>query len=65
MYIFISETGQKGARIVEKAENHIKNLQAHGNCNKPSKVALRKKVDELIEIARHGVICETNLVQFG
>ena len=48
----LGETGQKGARVVEKIERHIANLNAHGNCDAPSKEELRKKAQKIVEKAR-------------
>jgi transposase-like protein len=48
----VGETGQRGARVVEKIEKHIANLIAHGNCDTPSKEELKKKAQKLVEKAR-------------
>jgi hypothetical protein len=45
-------TGQRGARIVEKIERHIRDYNTHGNCDAPSKEEIRKKVEKLVEKAR-------------
>ena len=48
----MGDTGQKGARIVEKIEKHIANLVAQGNCDAPSKEELRKKAQKIVDKAK-------------
>ena len=38
-----------GARIVEKIEKHIANLEAHGHCCAPSKDELKEKAQKLVQ----------------
>jgi hypothetical protein len=45
-------TGQMGARIIEKIENHIRDYNTHGHCEAPSKEEIKKKVDKLVEKAQ-------------
>ena len=45
------DSGQMGARIVEKIEKHIANLEAHGHCRCPSKDELIKKAQKLVQNA--------------
>ena len=40
-----------GARIVEKIDRHIANLEAHGHCRCPSKDELKKKAQKLVQNA--------------